>query len=87
MDGLKQKIVSKNMIIKSLKDELSEARRSLKSCEERYEDVVKYNLTIQNELNNVQNERKTVATIDVPGQCDVKKTETLQEFFYEWGFV
>merc|ERR1719233_2559748 len=75
MDGLKQKIVSKNTMIKSLKDELSEARRSFKSCEERYEDVIKFNLTIQNELKNVQNER-TVATIGVPGQCDVKETET-----------
>jgi len=74
MDGLKQKIVSKNSMIKSLKDELSEARRSFKSCEERYEDVVKYNLSIQNELKNVQNERKTV-TVDVPGQGDGAKTE------------
>merc|ERR1719370_2615482 len=74
MDGLKQKIVSKNSMIKSLKDELSEARRSFKSCEERYEDVVKYNLSIQNELKNVQNERKTVA-VDIPGQGDGAKTE------------
>merc|ERR1712179_663871 len=74
MDGLKQKIVSKNSMIKSLKDELSEARRSFKSCEERYEDVVKYNLSIQNELKNVQNERKII-TVDVPGQGDGAKTE------------
>jgi len=75
MDGLKQKIVSKNTMIKSLKDELSEARRSFKSCEERYEDVVKFNLSIQNELKNVQNERKMV-TVEVPGQGDVAETKT-----------
>merc|ERR1719370_186775 len=75
MDGLKQKIVSKNTMIKSLKDELIEARRSFKSCEERYEDVVKFNLSIQNELNNVQNERKTV-TDDVPSQGDVAENKS-----------
>jgi len=75
MDGLKQKIVSKNTMIKSLKDELIEARRSFKSCEERYEDVVKFNLSIQNELNNVQNERKTL-TDDVPSQGDVAENKS-----------
>merc|ERR1719370_1152908 len=75
MDGLKQKIVSKNTMIKSLKDELIEARRSFKSCEERYEDVVKFNLSIQNELNNVQNERKTLKD-DVPSQGDVAENKS-----------
>merc|ERR1719233_491262 len=75
MAGLKEKIVSKNTMIKSLKDELSEARRSIKSCEERYEDVVKFNLSIQNELKNAQNERKIV-TVDVPVQGDVVETKT-----------
>merc|ERR1712179_539550 len=75
MDGLKQKIVSKNTMIKSLKDELIEARRSFKSCEERYEDVVKFNLSIQNELKNVQNEKKTL-TADVPSQGDVAENVT-----------
>ena len=72
VDGLKQKIMSKNTIIMSLKDELNEVRRSLKSCEERYEDVVKYNLSIQNELKNVQNASKTVRIDEVvQGQCGV----------------
>jgi len=53
---LKQKLGSKNSIIKSLKDELNEAKRSFKSCEKRYEDVVKYNLTIQNDLKNAKTE-------------------------------
>ena len=71
MDGLKQKIISKNTTIKSLKDELGEARRSFKSCEERYEEVVKYNLSIQNELKSMQ---KNVGAGVVKG--DVPVTES-----------
>jgi len=76
MDGLKQKILSKNAMIKSLKDELSEATRSFKSYEERYEDLVKYNLSIQNQLKSAQNERENV-TVKVPGHGDVAETETI----------
>jgi len=54
LNMLKLKIGSKNSAIKSLRDELTDARRSFKSCEERYEDVVKYNMSIQNELKSLK---------------------------------
>ena len=37
---------------------MNEAKRSFKSCEKRYEDVVKFNLSIQNELKVAKNEAK-----------------------------
>jgi len=49
---------AKNSAIKSLKEDLYEAKRSFKSCEKRYEDVVKYNLSIQTELKNAKNNEK-----------------------------
>ena len=58
LDMLRHKIGSKNSTIKSLKDDLNEAKRSFKSCEKRYEDVVKFNLSIQNELKIVRNDVK-----------------------------
>ena len=54
MVGLKIKIGNKNTLIKTMRDDLNEAKRSFKSCEKRYEDVVKYNLAIQTELNNIK---------------------------------
>jgi len=61
LNMLKLKIGSKNSAIKSLRDELTDARRSFKSCEERYEDVVKYNLSLQNELKNLKSGVKSVS--------------------------
>merc|ERR1712240_128180 len=69
LNMLKVKIGSKNSAIKSLRDELTDARRSFKSCEERHEDVVKYNLSLQNELKGLKSGIKSVtknATEDVP---------------------
>merc|ERR1719186_1034085 len=54
IDILKHKNEAKNSAIKSLKEDLFEAKRSFKSCEKRYEDVVKYNLSIQTELKNAK---------------------------------
>eukprot|EP00092_Neocalanus_flemingeri_P030498 GFUD01033112.1.p1 GENE.GFUD01033112.1~~GFUD01033112.1.p1 ORF type:complete len:952 (+),score=280.10 GFUD01033112.1:70-2856(+) len=62
IDELRLKVGSKNSMIKSLKDGLSEAKRSFKSCEKRYEDVVQYNLSIQTQLKNVTSDAKKRAS-------------------------
>jgi len=76
--GLRHKIGSKNSTIKSLKDDLNEAKRSFKSCEKRYEDVVKFNLSIQNELKIVRNDVKmapgVVGVQDVQSDSSSSKT-------------
>jgi len=80
LDILKHKNETKNSAIKSLKEDLFEAKRSFKSCEKRYEDVVQYNLSIQTELKNAKNNvRKNDSGSESKEECKRNSSSSIPQ--------